>query len=79
MDPIGTYRYPSIKNVDLLLGKQFFLGEETYIKLEGWVFNLLNSDQVMFMSTLSLQPGDTFVPNTWVKPRRVQLRVGLYF
>ena len=80
MEPIGSYRYKPIRNIDLMLGKRFRVGEEAFIRLEAWAFNLLNSDQELSMSSLRLQdPSENFVPDTWVKPRRLQLRVGFYF
>ncbi|MEE8384667.1 MAG: TonB-dependent receptor, partial [Dehalococcoidia bacterium] len=80
MEPIGTYSYKPIKSVDVLLGKRFHVGEEAYISLEAWGFNLLNSDQELSMASLVLQePGEDFVPDWWVTPRRLQLRVGFNF
>ncbi len=80
MEPGGSYRYPAVKNIDLLIGKRLYVSDSAYFRLEGWILNLLNSDQVMFYSTLRLQnPGEDFVPDTWVKPRRLMVRIGFYF
>ncbi len=38
------------------------------------------ADQELFFATLRLQSRDEdFLPDTWVKPRRLQLRLGFYF
>jgi outer membrane receptor protein involved in Fe transport len=80
MEPIGAYRYSPIQSIDLLIGKRFYVTEQAYLRLEGWIFNLLNSDQELFMATLRLQdPSEDFVPDTWMQPRRLQLRIGFYF
>jgi hypothetical protein len=80
MEPIGAYRYKPIESIDLLFGKRFSVTEQAYFRLEGWIFNLLNSDQDLFKATLRLQdPSEDFVPDTWMQPRRLQLRIGFYF
>ncbi len=80
MEPIGAYRYSPIKNIDLSIGKRIYISDQAFFRLEGWIFNLLNSDQELFFSTLRLQSaGDEFTPDTWMKPRRLQIRAGFYF
>ena len=69
-----------VRSVDVLLGKRFYVSDEAYITLEAWGFNLLNSDQELSKASLVLQePGEDFVSDWWVKPRRLQLRVGFNF
>jgi hypothetical protein len=40
---------------------------------------VLNSSATDWFETVILYEGDDFVPNTWVKPRRIQLRAGINF
>jgi hypothetical protein len=74
------FRYSPIKNVDLLIGKRLPLNDRMTLRFEGSIYNLLNSDQELNFADLRLQQAtDTFTPDLWVKPRRLQLRVGLTF
>jgi hypothetical protein len=80
MEPGGSYRFSPVRNVDLLVGKRIRLAGNAAIRLEGWILNLLNDDQELSFSDLRLQTAnDKFTPDTWVEPRRLQLRVGIQF
>lgn len=81
MEPAGDpLRFSPIQNVDVQVGKRIYVTEDVAIRLEAWVYNLLNSDQELSFNSLRLQEaGTTFVPDTWVQPRRLQLRVGFQF
>ena len=80
MEPGGSYRFPATRNIDFLVGKRIPLGRGAAIRLEAWVYNLLNDDQVLSYSDLRLQrASDTFTADTWVEPRRLQFRFGLQF
>lgn len=46
------------------------------MRADAQIYNLLNSDQELLFASLVLQDlGNTFVPDTWVKPRRIQVLV----
>ncbi len=80
MEPGGSFRYSPIESVDLSFGKRIRLGDQLQLRLEAWVFNLLNSDQEIDFADLQPQTSRTaFTPDQWVKPRLMQLRVGLQF
>jgi hypothetical protein len=80
MDRIGTHRFSPIKNIDVSVGKVFHVNDRFRLRADAWVYNLLNSDQELNFTTLVLSdPTETFVPDLWAKPRRLQLRVGLEF
>jgi hypothetical protein len=50
------------------------------LRLDAAVYNVLNSDQVLWYDSLQLKsPEETFIPVNWVKPRRMQLHMGLRF
>lgn len=80
MEPGGSFRYSPVKGVDLSFGKKFALGDRAKLRVDAQVYNLLNSDQELSFGTLELQtPGDQFIADTWVKPRRMQFRLGVEF
>lgn len=80
MAPGGAFRFSPIQNIDLSIQKRFYVGNDMSIRLEGLIYNLLNSDQELFYSTLRLQdPSEDFTADTWTKPRRLQVRVGFQF
>jgi hypothetical protein len=64
---------------DLALGKTFTLGSDVELEFALQLFNVLNETPVDEWETVVLADGDTFVPNTWVKPRRLQLRAAVHF
>ena len=64
---------------DLGFGKRFGLGKDVALQVDLQLFNVLNSTPFNYFQTLVLAEGDEFVPNTWVRPRRLQLHVGIEF
>jgi hypothetical protein len=80
MEPGGSVRFPATHSIDLSVGKLISLSSSVQVRLDGQILNLLNSDQVLSYDTLRLQsPGDQFVPDAWMTPRRLQVRVGVQF
>jgi len=65
--------------VDVSVGRSFKLADRGELKLDLQFFNLLNDDATDFFEDLRLAEGETFRPNTWVKPRRLMLRVGIEY
>ena len=63
---------------DVGIGKQFDLGKGVALQLDLQFFNLINNTPTDWFETVVLNPGDDFVPNTWVKPRRLQLHAGSF-
>ncbi len=43
------------------------------------LLNVLNKTPTDWFETIVLAEGDDFIPNYWVKPRRLQLHVGIEF
>ncbi len=64
---------------DLGIGKRFDLGGDVGLQVDLQLFNVLNSTPTDWFETTTLAEGDVFVPNTWVKPMRLQLHVGIDF
>jgi hypothetical protein len=64
---------------DLGWGKQFNLGGTVALQLDLQLLNVLNNTPTDWFETTLLAEGDDFVPNWWVKPRRLQLHVGIEF
>jgi len=64
---------------DLGWGKQFNLGGSVALQVDLQLLNVLNSTPTDWFETTLLDEGDEFVPNWWVKPRRLQLHVGIEF
>jgi hypothetical protein len=89
LEPGGTYRYTPIQNIDLSVGKRIHLGGETYFRIDGRFMNLLNQDTIISYGSLRLQsptPGLSIqeqfyqeAAQSWYKPRRLEIRVGLEF
>ncbi len=80
MEPIGSFRYSPIQNIDISIGRKFSFSDHVQFRVDAWIYNLLNSDQELFFGTLALQDtSEAFVPDTWVKPRRLQIRLGMEF
>jgi outer membrane receptor protein involved in Fe transport len=73
------FRHPFQNLVDVSVGRSFKLSDDTEIKLDLQFFNLLNNDATDFFDTVVLAEGETFRPNTWIKPRRLMLRIGVAF
>ncbi len=74
-----SQRHPFQSLVDVGIGKRFRLGSDTTLNLDLQVFNLLNDDATDWFETVRLDEGEDFIPNTWIKPRRVMLRLGIEF
>ena len=79
-DPaFGELRLPFEKTVDLAIGWRARLGDSSVFKIDAQIFNVFNDDAHTFYQTLVLQPGDTFSPDEFVWPRRLQVRAGFEF
>jgi hypothetical protein len=64
---------------DLGWGKRFELGGGVGIDIDLQLLNVLNSTPTDWFETTLLAEGDEFIPNWWVKPRRLQLHLGINF
>lgn len=82
VEPAGSragLRHPTIWLLDVRLGKRFGLGD-VRLKLDGWLYNALNSTASIGHASLRLEdPGEDFVPSRWVHPRRLMLVAGVAF
>jgi len=72
-------RHPFQYMWDLGLGKRFGLGSGVAIQVDVQLLNVLNSTATDWFETVVLAEGDDFIPTYWVKPRRLQLHVGIEF
>lgn len=72
-------RLPNFKVIDLTIGREFDLGKSVRLRLNGTIYNLLNTDNELYMASLVLGDGSVFTPDTWAKPRRLQLQLGMHF
>jgi hypothetical protein len=80
MEPGGILRHSPVQNIDLSVGKWISIGDRLQVNVEGQIFNLLNSSQELSFAALILQdPTQTFVPNSWVQPRRLQIHIGVQY
>ena len=64
---------------DLGIGKTFNLGDDVGLQLNLQFLNLLNSAPIDAWWTEVLAEGDEYVGYLWVKPRRLQLHIGIQF
>jgi len=72
-------RLSTFKVIDVTIGKRINIGDQVQIRLEGTIFNLLNSNNELSLADLALDEGEQFTADSWTKPRRLQLRVGFQF
>ena len=54
----GTLRRPTQKNIDLMVGKRFYMGDRAHLRADLTIYNLLNDDADLFMQDLRLQDPD---------------------
>jgi hypothetical protein len=75
------YRISPIQAIDLNVGRRFDLGQKFIIRVDGTIFNLLNSDNELgLLPPLRLLPTQTeFTAFNWTQPRRLQIRLGFEF
>lgn len=79
-DPAGGPRRYDFQNlIDFSLGKRWQLPGRFILKTDLQVLNLLNSTAVDQWVDYVLDEGDEYVPNSWVYPRRLMLRIGLEY
>ncbi len=72
-------RQPTIWMLDVRFGKRWDIGD-VQLKLDAYYYNALNSDASIWMSSLRLEePGEQFIPSSWVEPRRLMLLAGFVF
>ncbi len=64
---------------DLGIGKRFNLGGNVALQVDLQFFNLINNTPTDWYETVVLDEGETFIPTVWIKPRRLQLHVGIEF
>lgn len=72
-------RLEAVKSIDVTVGRKFALGAGFVLRLDGTIYNILNSDTPLELATLVLNAGETFVPDFWTQPRRLEIRAGFQF
>jgi len=82
VEPAGSragLRHPTIWMLDVRFGKRFDIGD-LQLKLDAYYYNALNSTASIWHSSLRLEdPGEQFIPSSWVEPRRLMLLAGFVF
>jgi hypothetical protein len=74
------YRIGAIKMIDLNIGRRFDLSSDFVMRVDATIFNLLNNDNVLGLTSQELVPPQTeFSAFNWTQPRRLQLRLGFEF
>ena len=72
-------RQPALWVIDARLGKRFDIGDVS-LKFDAYLYNALNSTASIWNSSLRLEdPGEEFIPSSWVEPRRLMLLAGFVF
>jgi len=80
MEPSSdSQRHPFQYLWDIGVGKRFNIGGSGELNLGVQVLNVLNNNATDWFETVVLNEGDDFIPNTWIKPRRIMLRAGINF
>jgi outer membrane receptor protein involved in Fe transport len=65
--------------VDFSIGKDWGLPGGAALKTDLQFFNLLNDDGILRWQTPVLDEGEEFIGYSWVRPRRLMLRLGVEF
>ncbi|HSE40422.1 MAG TPA: TonB-dependent receptor, partial [Acidobacteriota bacterium] len=74
------FRLNPIESIDVTVGKRFNFGQDMYVRVDGTIYNILNSDNELNLASLRLQtPDETFTPDYWTQPRRLEIRLGFGF
>jgi len=73
----NSLRHPFQYLVDFSIGKTFSIPGDGRLKLDLQFFNLLNNTATDWFETWLLEYPDDFYPNWWIRPRRLQLHVGI--
>jgi hypothetical protein len=76
---MADHRHGFQYNWDLGIGKRFGLGGDVALQIDLQFLNLLNKTPVDLWETVVLAEGDDFIGYWWVRPRRLQLHVGIEF
>ena len=72
-------RHPHLWLLDLRFGKRIDF-DAVQLKLDAWLYNALNSTASIGMASLRIEnPGEQFIPSSWVEPRRLMLMAGFVF
>ena len=72
-------RLEAVKAIDVTVGRKFPLGAGIVARVDGSIYNILNSDTPLELTTLVLNAGESFIPDFWTQPRRLEVRLGLQF
>jgi carboxypeptidase family protein/TonB-dependent receptor-like protein len=73
-------RLEAVKSIDVTVGRKFPLGAGFVVRLDGTIYNILNSDTPLELASLRLQsPDEQFIPDFWTQPRRLEIRAGFQF
>jgi outer membrane receptor protein involved in Fe transport len=75
----GKLRHDFQKMWDLGIGRQFNLSDKVALQVDLQLLNVLNDSPIDYWETLVLAEGEDFIGNWWVKPRRLQLHLGIEF
>jgi hypothetical protein len=77
---VGTERAPAFKNLDLSLGKKFYVTEKEYLDFRADFFNILNHANFGPPGATVSSPGSFGVITTQIgTPRVIQLALKYYF
>jgi outer membrane receptor protein involved in Fe transport len=80
MDPAGgNLRHGFQYLWDLGIGRKFTLTGDVALQVDLQLLNALNKTPTDYWETQVLDEGDDFIGNWWVKPRRLQLHLGIEF
>ena len=72
-------RLPSTLMLDVGFGKRWNLGNDIVLKTDLQVLNLLNDDSHQYWETQRLLPGEDYVKDDYLYPRRAVIRIGIEF
>ena len=71
-------RLPDQNNFDLSLGRRFDMGR-AQLKLDLQLLNVFNEDTHDWWEELTVAPDEEYVPDGYLFPRRVMIRLGIEF
>jgi hypothetical protein len=75
------FRLEAVQSIDLSIGRLFNIGSDFQVRVQGTIFNLLNTGNDLELATqrFDIDEDPIFVPISWTKPRRLALTLGVQF
>ena len=75
----GTVEGPPLHNMDLMIGRNVFIGERVHLEFRGELFNFTNTPHFALPNATVNSPSEGQITSTVGNPRQIQLALKLVF